>query len=305
MFVDRQRRLARQSAAGSDPDRGPAVHLRAAVAGRDTCCATSGCWRSPARTARRRPPSHARVDPRARADSTPGFLIGGVPVDFGVSARARPTAPFFVIEADEYDTAFCDKRSKFVHYRPRTAILNNLEYDHADIFPDLAAIETQFHHLVRTMPQRRPADRQRRRRDAGARARARLLERGRALRRRGRAGTGAGLDDRGRRRDQAWRRAAGRSGSVRAAGPPQPAERARRDRRRAPRRRAGRDEPRRARGVSRRQAAARAARHASTASRVYDDFAHHPTAIAATLEGLRRRVGRRASSPCSSRGRTR
>ena len=81
----------------------------------------------------------------------PGFLIGGVPQNFGVSARFGD-APFFVIEADEYDTAFCDKRSKFVHYRPRTAILNNLEFDHADIFADLAAIETQFHHLVRTMP---------------------------------------------------------------------------------------------------------------------------------------------------------
>ena len=82
----------------------------------------------------------------------PAFLIGGVPLDFGVSARA-PAAPgeagLFVIEADEYDTAFFDKRSKFVHYFPRTAVLNNLEYDHADIFPDLAAIETQFHHLVR------------------------------------------------------------------------------------------------------------------------------------------------------------
>lgn len=81
----------------------------------------------------------------------PGFLIGGVPGNFGISARLGDT-PFFVIEADEYDTAFCDKRSKFVHYRPRTAILNNLEFDHADIFPDLAAIETQFHHLVRTVP---------------------------------------------------------------------------------------------------------------------------------------------------------
>lgn len=81
----------------------------------------------------------------------PGFLVGGVPVDFGESARWSESA-FFVIEADEYDTAFCDKRSKFVHYRPRTAILNNLEFDHADIFADLAAIETQFHHLVRIMP---------------------------------------------------------------------------------------------------------------------------------------------------------
>ena len=85
------------------------------------------------------------------AGLNPGFLIGGVPENFGVSARAG-VAPFFVIEADEYDTAFFDKRSKFVHYSPRTAVLNNLEFDHADIFPDLAAIETQFHHLVRTVP---------------------------------------------------------------------------------------------------------------------------------------------------------
>ena len=81
----------------------------------------------------------------------PGFLIGGVARNFGITARARPS-PFFVIEADEYDTAFFDKRSKFVWYRPRTAVLANLEYDHADIFPDLAAIETQFHHLVRVVP---------------------------------------------------------------------------------------------------------------------------------------------------------
>ncbi len=85
------------------------------------------------------------------AGLNPGFLIGGVPQNFGVSARLTDS-PFFVIEADEYDTAFFDKRSKFVHYRPRTAILNNLEFDHADIFADLAAIETQFHHLLRTVP---------------------------------------------------------------------------------------------------------------------------------------------------------
>ena len=84
------------------------------------------------------------------AGLAPGFLIGGVPENFGISARLTET-PFFVIEADEYDTAFFDKRSKFVHYHARTAVLNNLEYDHADIFPDLAAIETQFHHLVRTI----------------------------------------------------------------------------------------------------------------------------------------------------------
>ncbi|RRJ83560.1 UDP-N-acetylmuramate:L-alanyl-gamma-D-glutamyl-meso-diaminopimelate ligase [Aestuariirhabdus litorea] len=85
------------------------------------------------------------------AGMAPGFLIGGVPGNFGVSARLGET-PFFVIEADEYDSAFFDKRSKFVHYQPRTAILNNLEFDHADIFPDLAAIQRQFHHLVRTIP---------------------------------------------------------------------------------------------------------------------------------------------------------
>src|SRR5471032_1310268 len=85
------------------------------------------------------------------AGMNPGFLIGGVPLNFGISARLTDSS-FFVIEADEYDTAFFDKRSKFVQYRPRTAVLNNLEFDHADIFPDLAAIETQFHHLVRTVP---------------------------------------------------------------------------------------------------------------------------------------------------------
>ncbi len=85
------------------------------------------------------------------AGMQPGFLIGGVPNNFSVSARLGE-APFFVIEADEYDSAFFDKRSKFIHYRPRTAILNNLEFDHADIFPDLTAIKKQFHHFVRTIP---------------------------------------------------------------------------------------------------------------------------------------------------------
>src|SRR5262249_46107614 len=85
------------------------------------------------------------------AGLNPGFLIGGVPENFGTSARLG-AAPFFVIEADEYDTAFFDKRAKFVHYRPRTAVLNNLEFDHADIYPDLASIQRQFHHLVRTVP---------------------------------------------------------------------------------------------------------------------------------------------------------
>jgi UDP-N-acetylmuramate: L-alanyl-gamma-D-glutamyl-meso-diaminopimelate ligase len=95
------------------------------------------------------------------AGLAPGFLIGGVPQNFSTSARLpgvpsqdpHSTSPFFVIEADEYDTAFFDKRSKFVHYRPRTTILNNLEFDHADIFSDLSAIETQFHHLIRIIPE--------------------------------------------------------------------------------------------------------------------------------------------------------
>jgi UDP-N-acetylmuramate: L-alanyl-gamma-D-glutamyl-meso-diaminopimelate ligase len=86
-----------------------------------------------------------------QAGKAPGFLIGGVPLNFAGSARAS-ASPFFVIEADEYDTAFFDKRSKFVHYPARTAVLNNLEFDHADIFGDLAAIETQFHHFVRALP---------------------------------------------------------------------------------------------------------------------------------------------------------
>ena len=117
----------------------------------------------------------------------PGFLIGGVPLNFGVSARLTDSA-FFVIEADEYDTAFFDKRSKFVHYRPRTLVLNNLEYDHADIFPDLAAIETQFHHLVRTVPRMGRIVVNGDEASARARARARRVERGRALRRRRSAG---------------------------------------------------------------------------------------------------------------------
>ncbi|MEW7986116.1 MAG: UDP-N-acetylmuramate:L-alanyl-gamma-D-glutamyl-meso-diaminopimelate ligase [Candidatus Thiodiazotropha sp.] len=86
-----------------------------------------------------------------QAGLQPGFLIGGVPENFGLSARLGDS-PFFVVEADEYDTAFFDKRSKFVHYRPRTLIMNNLEFDHADIFDDLAMIQRQFHHLVRTVP---------------------------------------------------------------------------------------------------------------------------------------------------------
>ncbi len=85
------------------------------------------------------------------AGMSPGYLIGGAPLNFAQSARLGES-PFFVVEADEYDTSYFDRRSKFVHYRPRTLILNNLEYDHADIFPDIEAIQTQFHHLLRTVP---------------------------------------------------------------------------------------------------------------------------------------------------------
>jgi UDP-N-acetylmuramate: L-alanyl-gamma-D-glutamyl-meso-diaminopimelate ligase len=219
----------------------------------------------------------------------PGFLIGGVAVDFGVSARLTDGA-FFVIEADEYDTAFSDKRSKFVHYRPRTAILNNLEYDHADIFPDLAAIETQFHHLVRTVPHRGRLIV-----NGGDENLRRVLARG-CWSEVERFGTVAvpetGAD---------WTIAA--DGAIKLGGAPQ-----------------GVLSPFALLGEHNRLnalAAIAAARHAGVPVReslaalaafrgvrrrlevrgtvrgitVYDDFAHHPTAIAVTLEALRRQVG--------------
>ena len=219
----------------------------------------------------------------------PGFLIGGVAVDFGVSARLTDSA-FFVIEADEYDTAFSDKRSKFVHYRPRTAILNNLEYDHADIFPDLAAIETQFHHLVRTVPHRgrlivNGGDENLRR--VLARGCWSEVERFGAV-----AVPETGAD---------WTIAA--DGAIKLGGAPQ-----------------GVLSPFALIGEHNRLnalAAIAAARHAGVPAReslsalaafrgvrrrleirgavrgitVYDDFAHHPTAIAVTVEALRRQVG--------------
>ena len=223
------------------------------------------------------------------ANLDPGFLIGGVPLDFGVSARLTDSA-FFVIEADEYDTAFFDKRSKFVHYGPRTLILNNLEYDHADIFPDLAAIETQFHHLVRTVPRMGRIVV-----NGGDAALARVLARGAwtEIERFGAAevaGNGPG-----------W--TIGIDGDIALGGAAQGTL---------------------ALAMSGRHnqlnalAAIAAARHAGVPVAeslaaladfkgvrrrmelrgsvrgvdVYDDFAHHPTAIATTLEGLRRRVGR-------------
>ena len=222
-----------------------------------------------------------------RAGLDPGFLIGGVPADFEVSARLTDS-PFFVIEADEYDTAFFDKRSKFVHYRPRTAILNNLEFDHADIFDDLRAIETQFHHLVRTIPRNGRIVV-----NAGDEALARVLARGawseierfaetsvRAvpppmweLADDGtlfHAGAGVGriecaLPGRHNRLNALAALAAARHAGVPVA------------------------ESLRAlaafRGVRRRMEL----RGRVDGIVVYDDFAHHPTAIAATLEGLRQR----------------
>ncbi len=222
------------------------------------------------------------------AGMAPNFLIGGVAQDLQVSARYDPARRPFVIEADEYDTAFFDKRSKFVHYRPRTAILNNLEYDHADIFPDLAAIETQFHHLVRTIPASgrilRPAH---------SDALDRVIARGcwsetvtfgpdgawqagapdadgafEVLH----DGTAAGtvrwtLTGEHNRMNALAALAAAEHVGVPAA--------------------AGIDALSRFAGVKRRMEL----RGTVNGVKVYDDFAHHPTAIATTLEGLRRQVG--------------
>jgi len=220
------------------------------------------------------------------AGRRPGFLIGGIPQNFGVSARIGG-APLFVIEADEYDTAFFDKRSKFVHYRPRTAVLNNLEYDHADIFPDLGAIETQFHHLVRTIPGNGLVVA-----NAEDTALARVLARGcwtpvarfgaggdwttRALdgerfevAHRGRVATTVDWDLLGefnRTNALAAIVAADHAGV-----PPATAAAALAE----------------FRNVKRRMELRGAARGVT----VYDDFAHHPTAIEATIAGLRRHVG--------------
>ena len=279
---------------------------------RATCCrpATAGCSASPARTARP-PPAACWRWILEHAGLAPGFLIGGVPLDFDVSARLGG-GRHFVIEADEYDTAFFDKRAKFVHYRPRTAILNNLEHDHADIYPDVASIQRQFHLLLRTVPRQWPADRQRRGAAPGRGAATRLLDAGRALQHGGDAGRATGTSRRCRARRGY---AASRSGAARAAvgtvelghaGPPQRGERAGgagggpscRGRR------AGRGSRRC--GASAASGAGWRCAASCAASRVYDDFAHHPTAIATTLDGVRRTGdGAAASLPCSSRARTR
>jgi UDP-N-acetylmuramate: L-alanyl-gamma-D-glutamyl-meso-diaminopimelate ligase len=222
-----------------------------------------------------------------RAGRQPGFLIGGVPLDFPVSARLTG-AQHFVIEADEYDTAFFDKRSKFVHYRARTAILNNLEFDHADIFRDLDAIEQQFHHFVRIIPGSGMIV-------ANARdeALARVLSKGcwSPVETFGdEAGWQAGPPDADGGFEVAWQGkpqgrvrwtqlgAHNRSNAVAAV---------------AAARHAGvpADEAIGAlgsfSGVKRRMEVRGRARGVT----VYDDFAHHPTAIRATLDGLRQRVG--------------
>ena len=225
------------------------------------------------------------------AGLAPGFLIGGVPRNFGVSARLHgdlKDSPFFVIEADEYDTAFCDKRSKFVHYRPRTVILNNLEFDHADIFNDLAAIETQFHHLVRTMPANGLIVS-----NAAESALNRVLERGCWTPVVGFGATGGFTVD----GDDATGRLSVREGdtvigditwaltgdhnrmnalaamlAARHAGVPLDK---------------GLDALSRFENVKRRMEV----RGVERGVTVYDDFAHHPTAIATTVAGLRRKVG--------------
>jgi UDP-N-acetylmuramate: L-alanyl-gamma-D-glutamyl-meso-diaminopimelate ligase len=213
----------------------------------------------------------------------PGFLIGGLPADFDCSARLGE-GPFFVIEADEYDTAFFDKRSKFVHYRPRTLVLNNLEFDHADIFPDLAAIQTQFHHLIRTVPGEGLIVS-----NANAPALDSVLERGvwtPVLRFGGGEwcavevavdGSAFQLSQRGRVLGEVnWgllgqhnvQNALGALAAARHAGvPPQLALEA-----------LGRFG-----GVARRMQL----RGTASGVRVFDDFAHHPTAIASTLAGAR------------------
>ncbi|NDY93269.1 UDP-N-acetylmuramate:L-alanyl-gamma-D-glutamyl-meso-diaminopimelate ligase [Ideonella livida] len=228
----------------------------------------------------------------------PGFLVGGVPQNFGVSARlgdtSRPGTPF-VIEADEYDTAFFDKRSKFVHYRPRTAVLNNLEFDHADIFADLAAIETQFHHLVRTVP---------------ASGRLVVNQREDSLARVLARGCWSGVTAFGARKEQ--------PGALRARGEPHAFDVLRGSLKVARVEWGLLGEHNQLNALAaiaaaehlgvEPEAAARALggfqnvrrrlelRGEAGGVKVYDDFAHHPTAIRTTVNGLRRRLDKEASS---------
>jgi UDP-N-acetylmuramate: L-alanyl-gamma-D-glutamyl-meso-diaminopimelate ligase len=231
-----------------------------------------------------------------QAGLEPGFLVGGVPRNFGVSARigrlpaAGGARTPFVIEADEYDTAFFDKRSKFVHYRARTAVLNNLEFDHADIFPDLAAIETQFHHLVRTVP---------------ASGRLVVNAREESLQRVLERGCWSEVQRFGARKEE--------PGALRARGEPHAFDVLRGSMKIAHVDWALLGEHNQMNalaaiaaaehvGIGADKAAAALAgfenvarrlelRGEVNAIRVYDDFAHHPTAIRTTIDGLRRKVG--------------
>lgn len=223
------------------------------------------------------------------AGLNPSFLIGGIPANFGVSARLTDT-PFFVVEADEYDTAFCDKRSKFVHYRPRTVILNNLEFDHADIFPDLAAIETQFHHLIRTIPQQGRIIA-----NGNEASLKRVLARGcwSELEWFGGNGNWQVRDDDGDDRvtfrlngqevAQCLLPLAGQHNRMNAIAAMAAA------------RHVGITPPNAATALARFKGVKRRLEPRGTIQgiTVYDDFAHHPTAIATTIAGLRKRVGSR------------
>ena len=234
-----------------------------------------------------------------QAGLEPGFLVGGVPLNFGVSARLGAST-YFVIEADEYDTAFFDKRSKFVHYRPRTAVLNNLEFDHADIFDNLAAIERQFHHLVRTVPaQGRVVV------NSAATALERVIAQGcwsECVRFGDAVSTPDGFTALGEPHDFAVLRAglqvarvtwllSGTHNQLNALAAIAAAEHAG-------------VSPTAAAGalasfqnVKRRMEVVGTVRRAGGDITVYDDFAHHPTAIATTLDGLRRQLdsaGRKA-----------
>jgi UDP-N-acetylmuramate: L-alanyl-gamma-D-glutamyl-meso-diaminopimelate ligase len=225
----------------------------------------------------------------------PGFLIGGVPLNFGVSARLG-TSSYFVIEADEYDTAFFDKRSKFVHYRPRTAVLNNLEFDHADIFENLAAIERQFHHLVRTVPSQGRVIF-----NAQAPALQRVIAQGCWSEQvtfghdAAHSPEGSGFTAEGEPHDFTVLRAgqpltrvqwslsgvhnqlnalAAIAAAEHAGVPPEQAARALAD----------------FQNVKRRMEVRGMAARAGGSVTVYDDFAHHPTALATTIDGLRRQL---------------
>ncbi|MDS1140359.1 UDP-N-acetylmuramate:L-alanyl-gamma-D-glutamyl-meso-diaminopimelate ligase [Pusillimonas sp. SM2304] len=223
------------------------------------------------------------------AGKQPNFLIGGIAGNLKVSARYQPERRLFVIEADEYDTAFFDKRSKFVHYRPRTAILNNLEYDHADIFPDLAAIETQFHHLLRTVPSQGRVIR-----PAACEALDRVLARGcwTAVHTFGPGGQWEALASghasyfqvihQGRNAGTVQWALTGEHNRMNALAALAAAEHLGIDPAQ------GVEALSAFRGVKRRMELRGTARDVD----VYDDFAHHPTAIATTLEGLRKQVGK-------------